>query len=245
MDDMTRKKAFYAAVRSEAEAVQLMEEVTARYGEEPGFYSAYIDKDIRYNTIVSGRRRYRALRNAVRAGKVDTVLLRSADDLLVAEEYAGTVLINLAKKGVFVIVGEGVTAFSTAGMSESEIYSKMFDLYLDNLLRVFMAPLTVMEECTLCKSDKRSWIYLISDAEKAENSYPLSYVRQSAAPTEKRMILENAVQSCKDGFYFYRNDIESWYFVESNGVSFLKHVCEENMLMRKLAAFEAVDWSID
>jgi len=224
------KKVFYAVVKNEADAAKLHADITARVGDAPDFYGIYIDSGIDYNTAVSKRRRYKAMMNAVRRGKADTILIRSFDDLFMSEVYAGSVLLHLKNKGISVIVGEGEQTFSTGEMTEKEIVSKLNKLYHDYLFLNLTIPLITMEECMIRRSGKNVWVYLKSDEEEALARYPYLrfWIAQSIVrPT--RFI--NAVEECTANgwFFFYRKDVDHWYLIDWNGLDFLKSIYKENM----------------
>ncbi len=224
------KKVFYAVAKTEENAVQLLEDITARYSGDPDFHAAYIDSGIHYNTAVSDRSRYKAMITTVRRGKADTILLRSINDLFMSEMHACSVLLRLKNKGISVIAGEGEQTFSTAEMTEKEIISKMNELYYDYLILNLAVPLITMEECMIRRSGGNAWVYLKSEEEAAHARYPYLrfWIAQSVVqPT--RFI--NAVEECTDNscFFFYRKDVDHWYFIDRNGLDFLKSIYEENM----------------
>lgn len=222
------KKVFYTAVKTEEDAARLSADITARTGNVPDFYGIYIDSGIDYNTAVSKRRRYKAMMNAVRRGKIDTILIRSMDDLLMSEMYACAVFLRLKEYGVSVIVGKGRQSFSTGEMSEHDIIVKMNELYYDYLMLNLTVPVVTLEKCVIHSSCGSAWLYLKEEKEAACARYP--YLRSKNHMSADRTIsFIDAVTECMDsGFYFYRKDADSWYFIDPHGMEFLKYIYEDN-----------------
>jgi len=222
-------KAYYCVVKTEEEREKLLKSVKEKYKDDPEYYRTYLDVGVEFDEAMSKRTRYTALRNAMRKGKVDTLILPSFKARHVSELYACNIFLDLKAIGVNVIIEEEKMSFSIGEMSRQEIVDKMTDMYYDFLVETFIVPLITMETCIIYPSMTLPHVYLEKDVEAAEMSRPFLKAEQKYFPSKKECLLDIIENRGKNGFWFYCKEVEGWYHVNEYGVEFLKLNYEENM----------------
>lgn len=217
------KTAYYEVVKTEEEKYRRIRELKEAHEGDADFYSVYIDVDIRYNESISKRKSFRSLMNAIRKKKVDTVFISSFEAFHISEIYALNILLRFKNRGIKIQIGTGNEEISNS-VSEEEIVEKMKNLYEEYLFTVVSVSMITMESCFVLKNSETPFMFLEKDKEQAEKRY--FYAK---AEKGKKELFIDAVEECRNvGFFFFRSDVNEWYFINSYGVEILSMIYEIN-----------------
>lgn len=217
------KKAFYEVVKTEEEKYRRIRELKEAHKGDTDFYSAYIDVDIRYNESISRRKGFQSLMNAIRKKKVDTIFIPSFEAFRISEMYALNILLRFKNRGIKIQIGTGNKEISNS-VSEEEIDAKMRNLYEDYLLTSVSVHMITMEECFVLSGPGVPFLFLEKDKDQAGKRY--SYAK--AEKGKKELFIDVVEKYRNEGFFFFRSDVDEWYFIDAYGVEVLSMIYEIN-----------------
>ena len=189
------KYAYYEVVASEEEK-KLRKAQILNTNTGDNFYSAYLEVAPRYDAPDSEKRAIRSLKDAIRRGKVQTVVLPSLENLRISELFAFHLFRYFQDREIRVAFGTPDNIYSPEALDLLLIDSQQ--KYIDDQL---LTAIATREDCYVQEKHGYAHIHLKQDF-PGEEPY-----------TQYRIMdFVQAVETYKSvGFYLYRPDISDWY----------------------------------
>lgn len=198
--------AYYEVVSTEEEKQERLRQILAEAGNDPHYFSAYIDVTTRYNCPWSFLKSMQSLKTAVRRGRVQILVIPSLQKLYMHEYRALSFLLSLMQQGVQIAVGTPSDIQTEEALLDLVVESQVY--YVQT--QVFL-PLAFISDCIVYHSGKYCRIHLSRDTPDA-----FSY------QTKTHMSLPKAVITYRStGFYLYRSDVKGWYSVSPDLADFM------------------------
>lgn len=194
------KFAWYEFVSNVEERHLCLSRIKESFGNDPDFYSAYLEITQTYNSPVRELKAIKALKAAIRKGKIQTVVIPSFENIYMAEVRTYSVLMNLMHSGVRIAIGTPDN-FQT----EEDLFEKCLDAQRECVITVLSIPMITMSDCRIGWSGKTPFVRLEEDCTDADGAQH---------PT--RMLYADAVREFREsGFFLYRSDVGAWCHVSS------------------------------
>ena len=168
------------------------------FGNDPNFYSAYLEIPRKYNAPIRELKAIKALKAAIKKGKIQMVVIPSFDNFYMAEARTYSMLLNLMRSGICIAIENPDNV-----QTEQDLFEKCLDAQMECVITVLSIP--VMSDCRIAWGGNTPFIRLEEDCTTADDAlYP------------NRMPYADAVERfCDSGFFLYRSDVNSWYHVSS------------------------------
>lgn len=194
------KYAWYEFVTNVEEKNLRRGQVLEALEKDPDFYSAYFEIPQEYNAPVREMKAIKALKAAIKKGKIRTVVIPSFENFYMAEIRTYNLLTNLMRAGVRIAIG---TADNL--QTEEDLFEKCLEAQQECVITVLSIPMITMANCRVERGVSAPFIRLEEDCtEDDDTRFPI------------RMLYADAVmQYRKSGFYLYRSDVEAWCHVSS------------------------------
>lgn len=194
------KYAWYEFVNNVEEKHHCLSRIRKSFGEDPDFYSAYLEIPREYNAPMRELKAIKALKAAIRKGRIQLVVIPSFENFYMAEVRTYSVLINLMRSGVCVAIGDPENV-----QTEEDLFEKCLEAQQECAITVLSIPMITMSECRVSNRSDTPFIRLEEDCDEDDADwYPV------------RMLYADAVKQYRDtGFYLYRSDVGAWCHVSS------------------------------
>ena len=195
------KYAYYEFVPNEEEKRLRLQQLNELAKADPDCYSAYMEIASRYNAPLMELRAMKALKAAIRKGKVDMIVIPSFANLYMEQVRAHDLLLDFLNKGVCIAIGEPQNI-----LSKQDIYDE-YDIAQEECVEnVLTIPMNAGKKCVVHHSRNDTYLRLVEDC-----------VGESLTLCGVKMLYSDAVKRYQArGFYFYRSDVKSWYHVDAN-----------------------------
>ena len=215
--------AYYEFVSNAEEKQARLKQIRASSFEDPAYYSSYLEIAPKYDAPMRELRALKALKAAIRKGKLQTVVISSFENLYMEEEHAFNLLLNLMKNGIQVAVGNPSNL-----QTEDDLLGKCVDAQMKCIGTILSFPMITMEECRIHFVSDTPFIRLLDDCTQEDQHWYYT-----------EMLYADAVEKYrKTGFFFYRSDVRSWYYIRD-------YIAEQMIEFYKTAyqiLFESIDF---
>lgn len=194
------KYAYYEFVSNEEEKQSRLKQIRESSCKDPAYYSAYLEIAPRYDAPIRELKALKALKAAIRKGKIQTVVISSIENFYMEEAHTLNLLLSFMGNGIQI-------AFGTPSniQSEDDIYAKYFDAQMECIITVLSIPMITMKDCRIYCLRDTPFIRLLEDC-----------TEEDLCRYEAKMLYADAVKQYRaTGFFFYRSDVKSWYHIRN------------------------------
>lgn len=161
--------AWYEFVNNVEEKHACLSRIRESFGKDPDFYSAYLEIPLEYNAPMRELKAIKALKAAIRKGKIQTVVIPSFENFYMAEVRTYSVLMNLMRSGVRIAIGEPDNY-----QTEEDLFEKCLDAQRECVITVLSIPMITMSDCRISSRGDAPFIRLEEDCDEDDAAwYPV------------------------------------------------------------------------